>query len=87
MQNLGFGLGIDAGQTIVENQNRRIDHQGARQSGALFLAAGEGHAALADDRVHALRKNFQVTVQFSDLDGAGEFFLGITFPAEGKIRL
>ncbi len=38
-QNLFFGVGIHRRQRIVENQDARIDHDGARQGGALFLAA------------------------------------------------
>src|SRR5579872_3037931 len=40
-----FGLGVDAGKTIIEKQNRRVADQAARQAGALFLAARQSHAA------------------------------------------
>ena len=72
VENLGFGLSIDAGQTIVENQHRRIHDQRARQRGALLLPAGKRHAALADQGLKTQRKNFQIAVQLGDLDGAGE---------------
>lgn len=37
-----FGLGVDRGQGVVEDQQLRVDQHGAADGDALFLAAGEG---------------------------------------------
>jgi hypothetical protein len=43
-------LRIDGRQRLVENQNRRIDQQGARDRETLALATREPRATLSDDR-------------------------------------
>ena len=45
-----FGLGVEAGRRLVEQQDRRVLEQRAGDRDALPLPAGEGHAALADRR-------------------------------------
>ena len=45
---------VDGGGGIVQDQDARVGQEGARQRQALALSAGEGHAALADDRLVAL---------------------------------
>ena len=49
-----FGLGIQAGRRLVQNEQPRSTHQGARDGDTLLLAAGEPEAPLADDRIEAL---------------------------------
>ncbi len=51
----GLALRIDGGQRLVEDQDRRVAQERAGDGDALALAAGEPHAALADDRLVALR--------------------------------
>jgi hypothetical protein len=46
---------VDRAGGVVEDEDRRIDEQRARDGDALALAAREGVAALADDGVVALR--------------------------------
>src|SRR5438132_182501 len=41
IQNLVFGVRVYAGERVVQNQNAGIANQGARDCGALLLAAGE----------------------------------------------
>ena len=43
-----FGVGVDAGQGVVEDEDFGVADDGAGDGGALFLAAGEGESALAD---------------------------------------
>src|SRR5436189_3311693 len=43
-----LGLRVECGRRLVEDQDRRILEQRARDREALALAAGEQHAALAD---------------------------------------
>jgi hypothetical protein len=48
-------LGVDRRQRFVEQQDRRVAQQRARDREALALAAGEPHAAFADRGIPALR--------------------------------
>ena len=52
----GLGLGIDARERIVEDQDLRPQRERARERRALALAAREHHAALAHERVVAVRQ-------------------------------
>ena len=49
-------FGIDRGQRLVEDQDRRIAQQGAGDRQPLALTAGQHDAALADHRLVALRQ-------------------------------
>ena len=51
---LRVGLRVHGGQGVVENQNVVVLHQRAGNGDALLLPAGEGHAALAHQRIKAL---------------------------------
>src|SRR5215467_1442568 len=46
IENFVFGLCIDAGKRIIQNQDARIADEGARDRSALFLSARECDAAL-----------------------------------------
>ena len=46
-----LGLEVDGAGGLVEDQDRRVLQESARERHALPLASGEGHAALADLRV------------------------------------
>ena len=52
-QDLPFGIGVDAGERVVKDEDARIAQNGAGDCGALLLAAGKRHAALADDGAEA----------------------------------
>ena len=47
-------LHVDGAGGVVEDEDRRVDQQGPGDGDALALAAGQGVAPLADDRVVAL---------------------------------
>ena len=49
-----LGLGVERRRRFVENEDRRIDEQRARDGETLPLAAGEPRAALAEDGVVAV---------------------------------
>ena len=55
--NFLLGLGIYRGSGLIQNQNTRIDEQGARNRNALALATGEALSALPYQRVIALGKS------------------------------
>ncbi len=50
-----FGLGVDAGGGVVQDQDARVLEQGAGDGDALLLPAGEGDAPLADLRCRSRR--------------------------------
>ena len=49
-------LGIERGCGFVEQKQRRVLEERPRDGDALALAAGEPHAAVADQRAHAVRQ-------------------------------
>ena len=85
MENFSLGLRVYAGKTIIEDQHGRIHDERARQRRPLFLSAGKGHAAFADDGIETVGKDFHVAVQLGDLDGARDLFHGTGVAAEGQI--
>ena len=58
--NMGFGLCVDGGEDIVENQQFRPAGDRAADGGALALSAGEGYAALAEHGLVLFREGFDV---------------------------
>ena len=69
-EDLLFGVGVDGGERVVEDEDARVADEGAGDGGALLLAAGEGDAALADHGVEAARE-FEDLV--GDVGGRGGF--------------
>ena len=61
-------LRVERGRRLVEHEDRRVAQHGPRDRDPLLLAAREAVAALADDRVVALRQRRDQVV---DLRGAG----------------
>ena len=51
-----LGVGVDGRERIVEHEHAPARDQGAGERHSLALAAGEVHAALADQRVVSVRK-------------------------------
>ncbi len=70
-----LGLRVERTRRLVEQQNRRILEYRARQRDALALAAREARAALAEERVVALRQLAQELVGRGR--DRGRFDLGI----------
>ena len=58
-----FGARVDAGEAIVEHQQRRVADQPAGEGGALLLATGQGHAPFAHQGVELLREIFDGVAQ------------------------
>ena len=48
VQNAALSLAINGAQCVIEKQNVRVAHQGARNGKPLSLPAGKSDAALAD---------------------------------------
>src|ERR1039458_6056177 len=66
-----FGLGLDAGEGGVEDEDAGAAEQGAGDGGALLLASGESDAAFADGGVVAFGETFDV---LGDVGGFGGSF-------------
>ncbi len=60
VQNFVFGMRVDAGERIIENQDARVADQSSRNSGTLLLATGKRDAALTNHGGVAFRKTFDV---------------------------
>ena len=80
--NLLFALGIEGGSRFVEQENRRILEQRARNGETLLLSAGEKAAFVADDRVVTLRLSHDEVMRVGGLGGGVDFFLTRIEPAE-----
>jgi hypothetical protein len=59
-EDLGFRARVHGGETVVEEEDRRIHGERARDRGALPLSAGEVDAALAEKRLEAVRQRFDL---------------------------
>src|SRR5579862_7505674 len=60
VENLVFGVSVDAGERVVEDEDLGIANKGAGNGGALLLSAGEGDAAFAHHGVVAFGKALDV---------------------------
>ena len=58
-----FRLGVERRRRLVENEDRRIDEQRARDREALPLAARQARAALAEHRVVAVGQRHDEVVR------------------------
>src|ERR1035438_3729954 len=73
VQDFVFGVGVDAGERVVEDQDAGAAQQGAGYGGALLLASGEGDAALAYRRVVAFGEAFDVVGDVGGFGGGFDF--------------
>src|SRR6266516_3438766 len=64
-----FGLRVERARRLVEDEDRRVAQDRARNRDPLFLAAGEPIAALADDGVVALGQSRDHVVDACGLGG------------------
>ena len=65
-----FGIGVDAGEGIVEDEDAGIAEDGAGQGGALFLSAGEGEAAFADGGFEGIGEQVEFLANMRGFGGA-----------------
>ena len=68
-QNFFLRVRVHRRQRIVQNQDARVDDDGARKRRPLFLPARQRDPALADRRLVAVRKVGDVLVETRDLGG------------------
>ena len=67
-EDLIFRLGIHAGETVIQDQDRAFQKQRTRQSRPLLLSPGQGNPPLSYDRIETLGKNFQIPIQSGNPD-------------------
>src|ERR1700722_6276167 len=85
IENFVFGMGIDAGERVVENQNLRIADQSTRNRRALFLAAGERDAAFSYHRVVAFGKALDVGCDIRRIGCVVDLLIGGRVHAQGDV--
>src|SRR5208337_2135802 len=78
-------FGVEAGGGFVENQDARIGKNGAGDGDALLLAAGQLHAAFADDGVVLLLERFREFIHAGDAAGGEDLFLAGAGPGVGDV--
>src|SRR5207302_4703978 len=80
-----FGLGIDGGERVIENENFRIAHNRACDACALLLPAGERNSALADHRFETSGKFLNLPCDLCDFRGAANVLDGSVVDPVGDI--
>src|SRR5579864_6339092 len=82
-----FGLGIEARRGLVENKNRGVANDGARDGDALPLSSGEGRAALANHGGISFGQLFNEFFRVGQLRGANDFFMaGVRLSVGNVVR-
>ncbi len=76
LEDLGFGVGVDGRERVVEDEDARVLRDRACDRRPLLLAAGQRHAALADHRVVPRREVLDVLAELRHLAGPIELTLG-----------
>ena len=71
-----FGLVVQCGSRLVEDQNRRILQKYAGNGYALFLTAGKTHAAFPGRRIKTLGQSHDEIVNVGILRGFDQFIFG-----------
>ena len=84
-QDLLLGIGVDAGQSVVEDQDAGVADDGAGNRGALFLAAGKGDAALADGGGQAGGEFFKFAANVRRFGGLKNLAIGSPGSAKSDI--
>ena len=80
-----LGLSVDAGGRVVEDKDGRVDQQRAGDGHALLLAAGEGHAPLADPGIVAIGQALDEVVDLGRLGRGDDLFGGCLRRAVGDV--
>ena len=82
---LGLAFGVERRGRLVEQQQRRIAQNGARDGDALALATRQRDAALADRRVESVRQRRDEGCGMGMLGGARDIGIGCAGSAEADI--
>src|SRR6266852_84175 len=84
-KNALFGLRVDAGEGIVENEDARVTDYGAGDGGALLLAAGQSDAALADNRFVFMGEALDVGIEAGDFGSLADLVEIVVGQTEGDV--
>src|SRR6185437_1168096 len=82
-----LGVRIHARHRVIQYQDERILGDGAGDAGALFLAAGERDATLAQQRLRPLWEVDDILAQLRDIEGVFQLLLVQFFEAEADVLL
>ncbi len=85
VEDLVFGVRVHAGESVVENEDAGAAQQSARDGGTLLLPTGESDASLADCRVVAFGKAFDVLSDVGGFGGGFDFFKTGFVSTEGDV--
>ena len=85
VQDLVFGLGVDAGECVVEHQDSRVPDQRASDGRALLLTAGKSNAAFADHGPVFLRKAFDLGGDAGGLCRMADLLVGRSRPPKRDV--
>ena len=80
-----FGVGVDAGERVVEHEDARVADEGAGDGGALFLATREREAALANGGLVSLGETVDVIGDVGGFGDAANFSVGGVLGSEGDV--
>src|SRR5713226_2254310 len=84
-KNALFGLRVDAGEGIVENEDARVTDYGAGDGGALLLSTGQSDAALADNRFVFMGEALDVGIEAGDFGGLADLVEIVVGQTEGDV--
>src|SRR5258708_27020813 len=85
VQDLVFGVGIYAGERIVENQDAWVANDGASYCRTLFLPSRKSNAALAHHGLILFGKFFDVGSNICRFRRRTNILIGSIFPSERNI--
>src|SRR4029077_8271319 len=80
-----FGLRVDAGKGIVEDEDARVTDDGAGDGGALLLSTGERDAAFADNRFVFMGEAFDIGIEAGDFGGLANLVEIVVGKTEGDV--
>src|SRR5450631_4475530 len=85
IEDLVFGVGVDAGERVVEDQNLGIANQGAGNRRALLLSAGERDAAFSHHRIVAFGKTLDVDCNVGRVGRVVNLLVGGGVDSQGDV--
>src|ERR1039458_1148897 len=85
VEDLVLGVGIDAGESVIEHQDTRLPNDGAGDGDTLLLSSGEGEAALADHGFVLFGEALDIGGDAGDGGGAADLRIACVLDAEGDV--
>src|SRR5215469_7950970 len=85
VQDAVFRVGVDTGESVVQDQNPRIAYQGTSDCRPLLLAARQRKTPFANDRVVALGEALDIARDAGGLRNAPDISMGCVFCTESDV--